>query len=72
MMDLSLLKSLGSLKEVAPPSALSFSHSLLPLSVPAQGLLVQGGTSAETFFFIIIFFAVVRLIFSPAAQLPQH
>lgn len=47
MMDLSLFKSLGSLEEVVPPSALSFSHSLLPLPVSAQGLLVQGATSAE-------------------------
>ena len=53
MMDLSLFKSLGSLKEVVPPSALSFSHSLLPLSVSAQGLSVQGAASAEKkpFFF---------------------
>lgn len=54
MMDLSLFKSLGSLKEVVPPSALSFSNSLLPLSVSAQGLSVQGAASAEKnpFFFL--------------------
>lgn len=47
MMDLSLFKSLGSLKEVVPPSASSFSHSLLLLSVSTQGLSVQGAASAE-------------------------
>lgn len=67
-MDLSLFKSLGSLKEVVPLSALSFSRSLLPLSVSAQGLSVQGAASAEK----KPFFSVVRLIFSPAAQLPKH
>lgn len=59
MMDLSLFKSLGSLKEVVPPSALSFSRSLLPLSMPAPGLSIQGAASAEenrfSFLFLLLF-----------------
>lgn len=60
MMDLSLFKSPGSLKEVVPPSALSFSRSLLPLSMPAPGLSIQGAASAEenhfSFLFLLLFF----------------
>lgn len=68
MMDLSLFKSLGSLKEFVPRSPLSVCHSLPPLSVSAHGLSVQGAALAKK----NPFFSVVRLIFSPAAQLPEH
>lgn len=47
MMDLSLFKSLGSLKEFVPRSPLSVCHSLPPLSVSAHGLSVQGAALAK-------------------------
>lgn len=67
MMDLSLFKSLGPLKEFVPPYALSFSHSLLPLSVSARGSSVWGAASAEE----SLFFFSDQITFQtsgPAAQ----